>query len=108
MSDVFDAYSRYYDLLYRDKDYAAEAEYVASLLRRMRRKHAHPGAGLRHRRPRRAPRAHGLYRARRRPERDHACPAAVRKAALPAEVAARLSFGEGDVRTVRTGEPTTQ
>lgn len=29
---VFDAYSRYYDLLYRDKDYAAEVEYIDSLL----------------------------------------------------------------------------
>lgn len=31
---VFDAYSRYYDLLYRDKDYAAEVEYINSLLNR--------------------------------------------------------------------------
>ena len=31
---VFNAYSRYYDLLYRDKDYAAEAEYIAGLLER--------------------------------------------------------------------------
>src|SRR5260370_40837549 len=31
---VFDAYARYYDLLYRRKDYAAEAAYVDSLLRR--------------------------------------------------------------------------
>ena len=30
----FDAYSRYYDLLYRDKDYAAEVVYVADLLER--------------------------------------------------------------------------
>ena len=34
MSDVFDAYAAYYDLLYRDKDYAAEAEYIAGLIRR--------------------------------------------------------------------------
>ena len=35
MSDaVFNAYSRYYDLLYRDKDYVAEAEYIADLLKR--------------------------------------------------------------------------
>lgn len=34
MSDVFDAYAAYYDLLYRDKDYPAEARYVQSLLRR--------------------------------------------------------------------------
>jgi predicted TPR repeat methyltransferase len=29
-----DAYGRYYDLLYRDKDYAAESEYVASHIRK--------------------------------------------------------------------------
>lgn len=31
---VFDAYSQYYDLLYRDKDYAAEVNYIDSLLSR--------------------------------------------------------------------------
>ncbi len=31
---VFNAYTRYYDLLYRDKDYAEEVAYVVSLLRR--------------------------------------------------------------------------
>lgn len=31
---VFGDYSRYYDLLYRDKDYAAEAAYVVGLIRR--------------------------------------------------------------------------
>ena len=31
---VFNAYSRYYDLLYRDKDYAGEAAYIAHLLKR--------------------------------------------------------------------------
>jgi SAM-dependent methyltransferase len=31
---VFGSYSRYYDLLYRDKDYAGEADYVDSLIRR--------------------------------------------------------------------------
>jgi SAM-dependent methyltransferase len=30
---VFKAYSRYYDLLYRDKDYAAEVAYIHALLR---------------------------------------------------------------------------
>ena len=30
---VFDAYSSYYDLLYRDKNYSAEAAYVLSLIR---------------------------------------------------------------------------
>ena len=34
MSGVFDGYADYYDLLYRDKDYAGEARYVQSLLAR--------------------------------------------------------------------------
>ena len=33
-SAVFNAYSRYYDLLYRDKDYPGEAAYIQSLLTR--------------------------------------------------------------------------
>ena len=36
---VFDEYARYYDLLYQDKDYQAEADYVAALIRRF-----HPDA----------------------------------------------------------------
>lgn len=31
-STVFNAYSRYYDLLYQDKDYALEADYIQALL----------------------------------------------------------------------------
>ncbi len=38
-TEVFADYARYYDLLYRDKDYAAEAEYVAGLIRKF-----HPSA----------------------------------------------------------------
>ena len=30
---VFDEYGKYYDLLYRDKDYAGEASYVVAALR---------------------------------------------------------------------------
>jgi len=33
-STVFNAYSRYYDLLYRDKDYAGETAYIRNLLAR--------------------------------------------------------------------------
>lgn len=40
MSENFDAYAAYYDLLYRDKDYAGEAAYVDGLIRRY-----HPAAG---------------------------------------------------------------
>lgn len=34
MSQVFDTYAHYYDLLYRDKDYAGESEYVAAHIRK--------------------------------------------------------------------------
>lgn len=37
--EVFAQYARYYDLLYRDKDYKAEAEYIAGLIRKF-----HPAA----------------------------------------------------------------
>lgn len=30
---TFDAYAKYYDLLYRDKDYKSEAEYISGLIR---------------------------------------------------------------------------
>jgi SAM-dependent methyltransferase len=33
---VFESYSQYYDLLYRDKDYAAEADYIQRLIERER------------------------------------------------------------------------
>jgi SAM-dependent methyltransferase len=33
MSGVFGAYAQYYDLLYKDKDYASEAAFIESLLR---------------------------------------------------------------------------
>ena len=33
---VFADYARYYDLLYRDKDYAGEVDYIASLLQRFK------------------------------------------------------------------------
>jgi len=39
MPKVFNAYARYYDLLYKDKDYAAEASYIDGLIREYR-----PGA----------------------------------------------------------------
>lgn len=102
---VFDAYARYYDLLYCDKDYTAEAEYVASHIfqRAPQAKrilelgcgtgaHAECLARLGYS-------VHGVDMSEAMLVRAEA-----RKAALPPEVAARLSFSRGDVRTVRTGE----
>lgn len=41
MTSVFDEYSRYYDLLYRDKDYRGETEYLAGVLRRFHKDPRH-------------------------------------------------------------------
>lgn len=102
---VFDAYASYYDLLYRDKDYAAEAEYVASRISEYAPKAKHIldlGCGTG---------AHAEYLARmgyivHGVDMSEAmlARAEARKATLPSEIAARLSFGLGDVRTVHTGK----
>lgn len=105
MTSVFDAYARYYDLLYRDKDYAAEAEYVAALIRghspQARRilelgcgtgSHAELLARL-------GFVVHGIDFSEHMVEQAQA-----RKQRLAPEIADRLSFAQGDVRSTRTGE----
>ncbi len=105
MNQVFDNYARYYDLLYQDKDYVAEAEYVVSLIKRNAPQADHIlelGCGTG---------AHAEYLARMGYtihgvdiSKEMLVLAEKRKAVLPADVAARLSFGLGDVRSVRTGK----
>lgn len=102
---VFAAYSRYYDLLYRDKDYSGEARYVAELIR----KHA-AGAknvieigcgtgghalelaslGLR---------VHGVDRSAGMLEAAEA-----KLDTIEPETRARMRFTQGDARSVRLGE----
>ena len=105
MSQVFDAYARYYDLLYRDKGYAAEAEYVAAHIRkqapqakRILELGCGTGAHAEHF-ARMGYTVHGVDMSESMLARAEA-----RKATLPPDVAARLSFSLGDVRTVRTHE----
>lgn len=102
MTQVFDAYARYYDLLYRDKDYAAEAEFVAAQLRR------HQPAGRRILELGCGTGIHAEYLARQGflvhgvdLSAEMLAKAEARKASLPAEIAERLTFSQGDVRTVR-------
>lgn len=105
MSQVFDTYARYYDLLYRDKDYAAEAEYVASLIcehapqaKRILELGCGTGAHA-EQLARIGYTIHGVDQSEAMLARANA-----RKTSLPPELAAHLSFGPGDVRTIRTGE----
>jgi SAM-dependent methyltransferase len=106
MSEVFDGYARYYELLYRDKDYAAEAKYVADRIRR----HAPHAARIlelgcgtgahAEQLARMGFRVHGVDVSEAMLSRSRA-----RTALLGADLAQRLSFERGDVRTVRRGEP---
>lgn len=105
MKPVFDTYARYYDLLYRDKDYVAEAAYVVSHIRekapqalRILELGCGTGAHAEHL-ARMGYTVHGIDLSESMLVRAEA-----RKAALPPDVAARMSFGIGDARTVRTGE----
>ena len=105
MNQVFDNYARYYDLLYRDKDYDAEAGYVARLLG------AHLPSGARilelgcgtgahaERLAKLGFIVHGVDLSPEMLARAEA-----RKTALTSELAGRLSFSQGDARTVRTGD----
>lgn len=105
MNRVFNAYARYYDLLYRDKDYAAEAEYVATQVgervpqfKRILELGCGTGVHAEHL-ARRGYSVHGVDMSEAMLARTEA-----RKVTLVPEVAARLSFSLGDVRTVRTSE----
>ena len=105
MNQVFDTYARYYDLLYQDKDYVTEAEYVDSHIRahslqakRILELGCGTGAHAEHL-ARMGYIIHGVD-----VSEEMLARAEARKATLPAEVAARLSFSLGDVRSVRTGE----
>ena len=102
---VFDAYAAYYDLLYREKDYAGEAAYVHGLLQR----HASgvrdvlelgcgTGAHAEHL-AYTGCKVHGVDLSEAMLAR-----AGERKAAMPSGEANHLSFDVGDVRTVRTGD----
>ena len=101
---VFAGYSRYYDLLYRDKDYAGEARYVANLIETYAPEarslmeigcgtgaHAAELAGLGYD-VTGVDMSVGMLQA-----------AEARKNGIPPGFASRLTFAEGDARDVRLG-----
>jgi SAM-dependent methyltransferase len=99
---VFDAYAQYYDLLYRDKDYEKEADFIHQMIQ----SHAPSaqyllelGSGTGH---------HAEYLAKRGyditgVERSEAMLARCdqRQVTQPDEIAQRLKFLQGDLREVR-------
>lgn len=102
---VFDAYARYYDLLYRDKDYGSESDYIAAHVKRHAPRATRilelgcgTGAHAGHL-ALKGYTVHGVDRSDSMLARAKA-----RRSGLAAEVAGRLSFGAGDVRAVRTGQ----
>ncbi len=102
---VFAGYSRYYDLLYRDKDYAGEARYVADLIRR----HS-PGAssimeigcGTGAHAAKLA--ALGFTVSGVDMSDGMLESAEARRHDLSEDLQSRMSFGHGDARTVRLGQ----
>jgi SAM-dependent methyltransferase len=102
---VFAAYSRYYDLLYRDKDYAGEARYVASLIKRHTSGAANVveiGCGTGgHARELAALgfHVHGVDRSAGMLEAAEA-----KLDSIEPEIRARMRFSQGDARSVRLGE----
>lgn len=104
MTPVFDSYAQYYDLLYQDKDYAGESEYISDQIRN-RSAQAESilelgcgtGAHAEHL-ARKGYSIHGVDMSMEMLDRAQS-----RKASLAEDLAARLSFSHGDVREVRTG-----
>ena len=102
MAEVFNMYSAYYDLLYRDKDYAAEAQHIQRLIQRHRPgvasilelgsgtgRHARLLAEMGHR-------VHGL-------ERSPSMLEQARRLAAASSARERLSFVQQDIRELGTG-----
>ena len=102
---VFEGYARYYDLLYRDKDYQNEARHVHEVIQKHRPGssrlmemgcgtggHAAHLANLGYH-------VHGIDQSR--SMLDHA---ARRIDSLPASASSRLQFSQGDIRDVRLDE----
>ncbi|HXE95473.1 MAG TPA: class I SAM-dependent methyltransferase [Dongiaceae bacterium] len=103
--NVFGEYARYYDLLYRDKDYLSEVRYVTELLERYcpggnNILELGCGTGMHaNLLAERGFRVHGIDSS------DQMLDSAVmRRSSLAPDVAERLEFSHGDLRTVSLGQ----
>ncbi|SKB93609.1 class I SAM-dependent methyltransferase [Daejeonella lutea] len=103
MDQVFNAYARYYDLLYKDKDYTAESKYIHSIIDEFSPQAAAvlelgsgTGAHAEHL-ARLGFSVHGIDLSPNMVERAN-----TRKEGLSRDVSDRLSFETGDVRNYNT------
>jgi SAM-dependent methyltransferase len=105
MSKVFDAYGKYYDLLYSDKDYEAEADYVSAIIqahvpnaKRILELGCGTGGHAEHL-ARLGYSVHGV-------DLSEAMLVLAQKRwnKLPEQTKTRLSFSLGDIRSLRTGQ----
>lgn len=105
MSQTFDVYAHYYDLVYGDKDYAREAEYVSALIRaqtqtaqRLLELGCGTGGHAEHL-ARLGFSVLGVDRSEQMIERAEA-----RRKTLAAEIGGRLRFQRGDIRALGSAQ----
>lgn len=102
---VFAGYSRYYDLLYRDKDYAGEARYVHDLVRKhapTARSLVEIGCGTGAHAAELASLGYDVVGVDM--SEGMLAAAEARKSSLPPNHAERIRFAAGDARTARLGQ----
>ncbi|MDI6716140.1 MAG: class I SAM-dependent methyltransferase [Actinomycetota bacterium] len=102
---AFGNYARYYDLLYRDKDYEAEANYIHGLIQKYApasRTILDLGCGTGRHDALLAQKGYTLHGVD--VSESMLAEAEARRADLPREIAENLAFSFGDVREIRLGE----
>jgi SAM-dependent methyltransferase len=103
--DIFNNYARYYDLIYEDKDYIGESQFIHNLIQSNAKstiKILELGCGTGSHAILLAEKGYQVHGVDISPEMLQY--AATRCAQLPKELAARLQFDQGDIRQFRLSE----
>lgn len=100
--NIFKSYARYYDLLYKDKDYSGEAQFVHQLLKTYApsaQSILDLGCGTGRHAMLLAKEGYMIHGVDSSEEMLKQCSAALQQ--LPRNLASRLSFSQGDIRKIR-------